>query len=296
MANLKGGSYEKQIKDAQCRMGRIGESKQSSEDKNSHSLKVQSDRENMLNDFAKFAQNELNSSEKLNSLMTSENVNNFLNSRTENLKASSAETYVRGFSAMTEALNSNNINTSVEKEVFNNIVNEAKANDTSTVRTDRAINDLNSFYSKLGERHESSAVIAEVMANYGYRISEAVEVVNNLDTHLNRDNGDISGVFGKNGKEYAVKNLDAQIIAKIDNLEKLYSKSTYEKDLQAIGEKSHDLRYTWAKNEHERISAEKNNSEEKEISLNAHKETLKEVSEGLNHGREDITTQYLSRA
>ena len=37
-------------------------------------------------------------------------------------------------------------------------------------------------------------------------------------------------------------------------------------------------------------------SEEKEISLNAHKDTLKEVSEGLNHGREDITNQYLSRA
>jgi hypothetical protein len=250
----------------------------------------------MLNDFANFAKNDLNSSEKLNSLMTSENVNNFLNSRTENLKASSAETYVRAFSAMTQSLNSNNINTSVEKEVFNNIVNEVKSNDTSIVRTDRAINDLNSFYSRLGERHESSAVIAEVMANYGYRISEAVEVVNNLDTHLNRDNGDISGVFGKNGKEYQVKNLDAQIIAKIDNLEKLYSKSTYEKDLQAIGEKSHDLRYTWAKNEHARILAEKNNSEEKEISLNAHKDTLKEVSEGLNHGREDITNQYLSRA
>ena len=296
MANLKGGSYEKQIKDAQCRMGRIGEGKRNSEDKNSHSLKVQSDRENMLNDFAKFAQNELNSSEKLNSLMTSENVNNFLNSRTENLKASSTETYVRGFSAMTESLNSNNINTSVEKEVFNNIVNEAKANDNSIVRTDRAINDLNGFYQRLGDRHESSAVIAEVMGTYGFRISEAVKVVNNLDTHLNRDNGDISGVFGKNGKEYQIKNLDAQIISRIDNLEKTYSKATYEKDLQAIGEKSHDLRYTWAKNEHTRITEEKNNSTEKEISLNAHREALKELSEGLNHFRTEVSAQYLSRA
>ena len=295
MANLKGGSYEKQIKDAQCRISAIGQNKESG-DKNSHSLKVQSDRLNMLNDFANFAKNDLNSSEKLNSLMTSENVNNFLNSRTENLKASSTETYVRGFSAMTESLNSNNINTSVEKEVFNNIVNEAKSNDTSTVRTDRAINDLNGLYGRLGDRHESSAIIAEIQANYGFRISEAVEVVNNLDTHLNRDNGDISGVFGKNGKEYQIKNLDAQIIAKIDNLEKTYSKATYEKDLQAIGEKSHDLRYTFAKNEHERISEEKNNSAEKEISLNAHKDSLKAVSTELNHKREEISVQYLSRA
>ncbi len=295
MANLKGGSYSKQIVDAQCRMSAIGQNKTAG-DNNSHSIKVQSDRLNMLNDFANFAKNDLNSSDKLNSLMTSENVNQFLQSRTENLAASSTETYARAFSSMTKSLNDNNISTSVEKEVFNNIVNEAKLNDTSTVRTDRAINNLNEVYNKLAERHESSAITAEIMADYGYRISEAVEVVNNLEAHLNRDNGEVSGVFGKTGKEYQIKTLSPQIIAKIDNLEKTYSKSTFEKDLQAIGEKSHDLRYTWAKSEFEKISAEKNNSRDRKISLNAHKDTLKEVSEGLNHKREDITTQYLSRA
>jgi hypothetical protein len=295
MANLKGSSYERQIVDAQCRMSAIGQNK-SGGDSDSHSLATQDKRLNMLNDFANFAKNDLNSSEKLNSLMTSENVNQFLNSRIENLAASSKEEYTRAFSAMTKSLNDNNISTSVDKEVFNHIVNEAKLNDTSIIRTDRAVSDLNSLYQRLGDRHESSAITAELMAEQGFRISEAVEVVNNLESHLNRSNGEISGVFGKTGKEYQIKTLSPQIIAKIDNLEKTYSKSTFEKDLQSISFQSHDLRYTWAKNEFERISEEKNNSSEKEISLNAHRETLKAVSEGLNHRREDITTQYLSKA
>lgn len=295
MANLKGSSYSKQIVDAQCRMSAIGQNK-SLGDSNSHSLKVQADRLNMLNDFANFAKTDLNSSEKLNTLMTSENVNSFLQFRTENLAASSTETYARAFSSMTKSLNDNNIATSVDKEIFNHVVNEAKLNDTSSIRTDRAINDLNGLYGRLGDRHESSAITAELMAEQGFRISEAVEVVNNLEDHLNRDNGEVSGVFGKTGKEYQIKTLSPQIIAKIDNLEKTYSKSTFEKDLQAIGEKSHDLRYTWAKNEFERISSDKNNSSDRETSLNAYKDTLKEVSEGLNHRRKDITTQYLSRA
>ena len=295
MANLKGRSYSKQIVDAQCRMSAIGQNKQSG-DNDSHSLKIQSDRLNMLKDFANFAKNDLNSSEKLNTLMTSENVNNFLQSRTENLAAKSIETYTRAFSSMTKSLNDNNIATSVDKEVFNDIVKEAKLNDNSIVRTDRAINNLNGIYGKLAERHQSSAVVAEVMATYGFRISEAQEAVQNLHTYLNKENGDLDGLRGKGGKPYEGKALSPEIIAKVDKLERIYSKSTTEKDFNAIGEKSHDLRYTWAKNEFEKISAEKNNSSDRETSLNAYKDTLKEVSRGLNHKREDISTQYLSRA
>lgn len=250
----------------------------------------------MLNDFAKFAKDDLNSSEKLNTLMTSENVNQFLQSRTENLAASSVETYTRAFSSMTKSLNDNNIAVNVDKDTFNHIVHEAKLNDNSIVRTDRAINDLNGYYGKLAERHESSAVVAEVMGTYGFRISEAQRVVQDLHTYLNKENGDLEGVRGKGGKPYEGKTLSPEIIAKVEKLDRIYSKSTTEKDFNAIGEKSHDLRYTWAKNEFEKVSAEKNNSSDRKISLNAHKDTLKEVSEGLNHKREDITTQYLSRA
>ncbi len=257
MANLKGGSYSKQIIDAQCRMSAIGQNK-SLGDKDSHSLATQDKRLNMLNDFANFAKNDLNSSDKLNTLMTSENVNQFLNSRTENLAASSTEEYTRAFSAMTQSLNDNNISTAVDKEVFNNIVNEAKSNDTSIVRTDRAINDLNGVYGRLAERHESSAVVGEVMATYGFRISEAQRIVENLHTYLNKENGDIEGLKGKGGKPYEGKTLSPEIIAKVEKLERIYSKSTTEKDFNAIGEKSHDLRYTWAKNEFDSVSADKN--------------------------------------
>ena len=69
MANLKGGSYEKQIRDASMRMNSIGEKKESSN--NSHSIRTHENRKSMLNDFARYA-TENNLDSKLNKAMTTE--------------------------------------------------------------------------------------------------------------------------------------------------------------------------------------------------------------------------------
>ena len=60
MANLRGGTHQKQVRDAIHRMGRIGQSKHLSDSNNSHSIRVQENRESMLKDFVKYAQDTLN--------------------------------------------------------------------------------------------------------------------------------------------------------------------------------------------------------------------------------------------
>jgi len=285
MANLRGGTHEKQIKNAVCRMERLGESKKFDDDKNAHSAKVLDDRKAQLNHFAEYAANTLNSSEKLNTLMTNENINNFLREKTIDMKASSAETYVRGFSAMTESLKNNNITINLDKEIINSIVSEVKANDTSTIELNRSINNLDGLYKDLGNRHEMSQVLAEVQAELGLRVSEAIELVKNVNDYVVKDINEISGLNGKGGKEYLVKDISARLVNKIENIDKMISKSTYQKDLAALGEKSHNLRITFSKNEYEKNIA----------NGLSHNEALKSVSAELNHNREDITVYYLKR-
>jgi len=282
MANLRGGNHEKQIKDATHRMGRLGQKKRDDEGKNAHSVKVQNDRVAMLRDFAKTVPIET----KLNEAMTSENVQKFLETRLEGLKGSTQETYARGFSAMIESLQSNNISVTVEKEIFNNFVHEAKANDTSSVEIYRSISheDFQTLQANLSSRHEMSGVIAEVQYQMGYRISEAVEIVKNIQNHLK--NGNLEKVYGKGGREYSEKAISPELIQKIEALENQIGKSTYDKDLRAEGVKSHNLRISFAKNEYE-----------KEINQGiAHHESMKETSNELGHSRPYMTQYYLNRA
>ena len=286
MANLRGGSYEKQINNACHRMERLGESKQFDNDKNAHSAKVLDDRRAMLNDFANYATDTLNSSEKLNTLMTNENINNFLRDRLADVQSNTAETYARGFSAMTDSLQSNNITINLDKEIINSVVSDAKINDTSSIEINRSINNLDSLYKDLGTKHEMSRVLAEVQATLGLRVSEAMELVKNVNDYVIKDINEVAGLNGKGGKEYIIKDIPASLVNKIENIEKQISQSTYQKDLAALGEKSHNLRITYSKNEYE-----KNISEGM-----SHKSSLAAVSNELNHNREDITVYYLNRA
>ncbi len=117
MANLKGGSYDKQIKDAFHRLEAFGKGRHGNNDHFTHSDGIATKREMYLKDYREFSeQNRF--TEKLNKTMTNENIERFLNQRLDGLKTSTQENYTRGFSSMLEGLKEANITVSVDKAVF----------------------------------------------------------------------------------------------------------------------------------------------------------------------------------
>lgn len=285
MANLKGGSYEKQIKDAFHRLEAFGKGRHGNNDHLTHSDSLASKREMYLNDYKEFAK--ANSfTEKLNQTMTNENVNSFLNQRLDGLKSSTQENYTRGFSSMLQGLRESNINVSVDKEIFDDKVHEIKANSSSEVISGRAISDASSVIPNLYEKRYESGVLAEVQHELGVRISESFEIVQNIDKHYNETNGTIENLIGKGNHSYASKEISSELVAKIKECEQIPSENTYRNDLKEMGvDKSHDWRYTYAKGEFERKIGEGTE----------YHQALREVSEELNHSRESMSLMYLSR-
>jgi len=273
MANLRGGTHEKQIKDALHRMNRQGERK--ANDKDIHSNNLWDKREAQLRDFSKHLNNR-GIEGKINENMNTDRVTNFLAERTANLAPESAETYIRGFGAMVESLSDNNINTSVERDNLDNLVRDVKADAPGPFETNRALNDKEQLINSMYDKHYNSGVLAEIQLELGYRVSEAHELLHNSDKYIN-DNS-VCGLIGKGGREYQEKEISQTLQAKIEAVEKDSSVSQYQKDLQEENIKSHDLRITYAK-ELDDLGASKS-----------------EISEALNHSREEITNYYLARA
>jgi hypothetical protein len=239
-----------------------------------------------LKDYREFS--EQNSfTEKLNKTMTNENIENFLNQRLEGLKASTQENYTRGFSSMLMGLKEANISIDANKSVFDDKVMEIKENKTNEVTLNRAIqnplNIINNLYSK---RYESG-VIAQVQNELGLRVSEAFEIVQNIEKYHNQANGTIESLIGKGNHIYNEKNILSQLYEKINACDKIPSQNTYRNDLKEQGvDNSHDWRYTYAKREFEAKI---------ESGIEYH-QALQEVSEELNHSRESMTLFYLGRA
>lgn len=274
MANLRGGSYEKQINNAIARMNALGSSK-STDSKDAHSVKTLNDRKAMLNSFADYVSSNGHSG-KLNEVMTTDNINNFFDERLDGLKESTQETYIRGFGAMIESLKDNNISISSSATDYNDRVHELHRN-VGDYETGRALGDREDFLNQIYEKSFESGVVAELQLELGYRVAEAHEIVSNFDRYINNYNGTLEGVIGKGGREYIPKNISQDLQAKIRDMDG-ESKRSYQQNLQDLGVKSHDLRYTFAKEAHENgLSAS-------------------EISEELNHSRLEITEYYLARA
>lgn len=285
MANLKGSTFEKQIKNALMRMERFGSGRHNTDSKNIHSGAVFEKRKMYLKDFASFAKRN-NLEGKLNSIMTNENISSFLSERLNGLKSSTIENYSRSFSAMVDSLRDNNINVNLDKKVFDDVVIQAKREDTGVFKTNRSIDDKNEIIKNLYNKHYSSGVIAEVQLTLGYRVSEAEDVVYNLNRYLNEDSRELTGVIGKGGQEYTPKTISHELIEKIRLINHKYSHSTYMNDLKEQWISSHDFRYTFALDLYNQLT--RNGESENEA--------LKIVSKELNHHRSEITKYYLKRA
>ena len=273
MANLKGSTFEKQVKDIHHRTSAFGEGRHGKNDHQTHSSALADKRSEMSRSFAQWAENK-GFSGKLNEHMTNDNIKEFLDTRTAELAPSTAENYVRGFSSLVEGLKEANVTIEADRSVFDNKAHEIKENYTSIIETGRAIENVDKVIENIYNTRYESGVIAEVQRELGLREREAYELVKNQDKYI-RGN-EVKGIIGKGNHEYDTKQISNELIAKIEQCSNIPAISTYNDHLAKEDISSHDFRYTFVK-EH------------------MHELSKQELSKELNHNREEITNRYIAR-
>ena len=285
MANLKGGSFEKQIKDAFHRLEAFGVGRVDKNDNLTHSDKLAEKREMYLKDISDYFTSQ-NLNDKLNTLLTKDNLDKFFNQRLEDLSTKTQENYLRGFSSMLKGLEQQNIYIPVhlqDKDFFNDKVKALK-DQAETIIENRYIDNVNNVIKNLYEDRTISGLIAQTQYELSIRQAEAFELIKNPNKYI--ENGRVENLIGKGNHSYDSKEISFELEQKLlNNQKQLISKSTYYEDLKKYNISSHDFRFTSARDKFE----EKINSgiSEKEAKL--------QISSELNHKREEITDYYLNR-
>lgn len=285
MANLKGGSFEKQIKDAFHRLEAFGVGRVNKNDNLTHSDKLAEKREMYLKDISDYFTSQ-NLNDKLNTLLTKDNLDKFFNQRLEDLSTKTQENYLRGFSSMLKGLEQQNINIPVhleDKDFFDDKVKGIK-DQAETIIENRYIDNVKDVIKNLYEDRTISGLIAQTQYELSIRQAEAFELLKNPNKYI--ENGRVENLIGKGNHSYDSKEISFELEQKLlNNQKQLISKSTYYEDLKKYNISSHDFRFTSARDKFE----EKINSgiSEKEAKL--------QISSELNHKREEITDYYLNR-
>ncbi len=291
MGNLRGSTFQKQIKNALYRLDARGSKRYGTNSRLTHSNALYQKREMYLRDFANYLSNNKGIQEgKLNNYFKEEYISDFLNNRLSELSPKSALDYTTGFNSMLTGLEQTKV--TIDKSVHNTLreytqdyrteFNQVKGD----YETGRAIQDTNYFLNNLEQIRESSSVIAELQLETGLRVNEALEVARNFDNYYNPQSNTLEGIIGKGGQEYPIKEISPELAYKLQNLNETPSYSTYYNDLKELDHKPHDLRITYAQETYNRLKEEGY----------SHKEALKLTSQELNHHRESITLYYLARA
>ena len=285
MANLKGGSFEKQIKDAFHRLEAFGVGRVDKNDNLTHSDKLAEKREMYLKDISDYFTSQ-NLNDKLNTLLTKDNLDKFFNQRLEDLSTKTQENYLRGFSSMLKGLEQQNINIPVhleDKDFFDDKVKGIK-DQAETIIENRYIDNVKDVIKNLYEDRAISGLIAQTQYELSIRQAEAFELIKNPNKYI--ENGRVENLIGKGNHSYDSKEISFELEQKLlNNQKQLISKSTYYEDLKKYNISSHDFRFTSARDKfEEKIN---NGISEKEAKL--------QISSELNHKREEITDYYLNR-
>ncbi|RUM45430.1 MAG: hypothetical protein DSY46_02950 [Hydrogenimonas sp.] len=289
MANLRGGTFEKQVKDAFHRLAKFGEKRHGSSDHGTHSDALAIKREMYLRDFAKFAKS-IGIDGKINDWMGDQNLlKEFLSDRIDGLSKSTSIDYISGFNSMIQGLRESNITIDRGADRAIDLVRtEVKNWDKPDYRVDRSFQNPDQVISNLQQIRFESSVIAEIQREFGYRTSEAYELAKNPEEYI-KDN-QIIGIIGKGNHEYIAKPISSELIEKLQNINQLPSHNIYLKHIKEASENdqavAHDWRYTFAKE----------TMESKLADGKSYNEALKEVSKEMNHHRPDITEYYLARS
>jgi hypothetical protein len=285
MANLKGESFEKQIKDAFHRLEAFGVGRVDKNDNLTHSDKLAEKREMYLKDISDYFTSQ-NLNDKLNTLLTKDNLDKFFNQRLEDLSTKTQENYLRGFSSMLKGLEQQNINIPVhleDKDFFDDKVKGIK-DQAETIIENRYIDNVKDVIKNLYEDRTISGLIAQTQYELSIRQAEAFELIKNPNKYI--ENGRVENLIGKGNHSYDSKEISFELEQKLlNNQKQLISKSTYYEDLKKYNISSHDFRFTSARDKfEEKIN---NGISEKEAKL--------QISSELNHKREEITDYYLNR-
>ncbi len=288
MANLKGGSFEQQIKDIHHRLSAFGEKRLGKDSHQTHSSAISKKRNEYSKSFSKFIANQ-GLSGKLNSFMNNEHIKAFLAQRTDTLGYSTTINYLRGFGSFIEGLKESNVSMEFDnKKVIDDLVKKFKDNEVKpNFQTNRAIENPQVIIQSIANTHYSLSLVASVQLECGLRVQESYAVVQNFERYYNEVSQTLEGIIGKGNHMYGVKHLSFSLATAIQaNTQALPTLKTYSNVLREYGVKSHDFRYTYAKNIYEQKMASGEN----------YKLVLKEVSEQLNHSRCSMTNFYLARA
>ena len=291
MANLRGGSFDKQIKDAFHRLVAFGESRHMREDNLTHSLALAEKRAMYLKDFKEYLEQKGITEGKLNAYMTQERIREFIEQRTLDLNPKTALDYTAGFNSLLKGLEQANVTipanptqTDFLKDFRDSFRSELKELE---IERGRYIQNLGQKLQELKEIRYESYVVAKLQAQTGLRVSEALEVAKNFDRYYNPQKATIENVIGKGNHVYAPKAIDHHLAKEIQKMATIPHYNTYRQDIRQVGiERSHDFRVTYAKNLLERKLEEGR----------SYKEALKEVSKEINHHRPSMTEYYLMRA
>ena len=285
MANLKGGNYQKQIKDAFHRLEAFGIGRVGKNDNLTHSDKLGKKRLMYLKDIANYFTSQ-NLNDKLNTLMTKDNLDKFFNQRLEALAPISKINYLRSFSSMLNGMTEQNIYIPLhyeDKDFFDDRVKAIK-DQAETIIENRYIDNVENVISNLYEDRYISGLIAECQYELSIRQAEAFFLIDNPLKYI--EDGYIKNLIGKGNHIYEAKPISLELEQKLlNNQEAPISKSTYYYDLQRYDISSHDFRFTSARDKFE----------EKMKSGISEKEAKLQISEILNHKREAITDYYLKR-
>jgi len=285
MANLKGSSFEKQIRDARIRTDFRGQKKAEIQGKNfarSHSIVYA--RESQLHDFANFLQNQEINEGKLNQHFTEKNLQSFFKERISALSSSSANTYISGFNGLLKGLENANITISVDHNlIVKSFTKELQKNiKKQDIKTGRYIS-KKEFQKNLQKLPVKLQPIARLQYSYGFRVAEALQIAKNPEKHIK--SGKIIDVRGKGGRTYKPKRISQAMKKDLQKSIKI-SKSTYQKaTCRAFAKSNHDLRLSYAKNLVDKMLKEG-------TSLLV---ALRTTAEEMNHSRLEITKYYLAR-
>jgi hypothetical protein len=287
MANLKGKSFIKQIRDALIRIDSRGTKRTGNArfDGLSHSHAVLEKRKQLLEDFAQFLSNEGHAG-KLNLVMTPELISQFLHERTTEMALCTVENYIANFSALVKALRSKNITIpgKTDYEFFQRLKDSLGRPNPNIYKTGRYMHDetVDEMFERLPHR---SRVIAILQYKLCFRASEALLIANDPSKYLFELT--LTGVKGKGGQEYPEKQVDSNL-AEIIRSAVPISRSTYYRDQRkALNGKNrpHDLRLSHICNLYDNLR-DAGESHEKSMTM---------ASKAANHHRSSVTGSYQAR-
>jgi len=291
MANLRGGTFDKQLKDAFHRLEKFGEKRHMSNTNFTHSLELAKKRDMYFRDFKAFLEQKGVLDGKINQMLKKDVIREFISKRTHNLSPKSALDYVTGFNSTLKGLEQANVTipaNPTKNDVFKDFRENFRAEIKElSIEKGRYIQNLEQKLQELYKKDYNIGVISELQAKTGLRVSEAFEVVKNFDKYHNQANSTLENVVGKGNHVYAEKQIEPHLAQKIEKIDNLPSYKEYLNSLKEVSiNKSHDFRVTYAKDKYIEL---------KELGF-SEKEALKAVSKEINHHREEMTRYYLARA